>query len=215
MCSPLPVAYISYNGKFLKADREGVRGTLFNKDRVEINLSFNLTTPVRNDATRSGMPDLRSTVEIGPAVNLHLWRSSDARVRFDLRMPLRAAFSVKAVPDMVGWTFSPHFALDIADPFGYAGWKWGMLTGPLFADRRYHEYFYSVAPQYATASRPAYEANGGYAGTEFITAPVQAFPQVLDGGVHALRHPFPAPPSKRARWCGGIATGRRVSASPG
>ena len=30
---PLPVPYIVYNGKFLKADRDGVRGTLFNQDR--------------------------------------------------------------------------------------------------------------------------------------------------------------------------------------
>ena len=53
---PLPVPYIVYNGKFLKADRDGVRGTLFNQDWLEINLSFNLTTPVRNDRERSGMP---------------------------------------------------------------------------------------------------------------------------------------------------------------
>ena len=46
---PLPVPYVVYNGKFLKADRDGVRGTLFNQDWLEINLSFNLTTPVRSD----------------------------------------------------------------------------------------------------------------------------------------------------------------------
>jgi outer membrane scaffolding protein for murein synthesis (MipA/OmpV family) len=63
---PLPVPYLIYNGKFLKADRDGVRGTLFNQNWLEINLSFNLTTPVRNDRERSGMPDLRSTVEMGP-----------------------------------------------------------------------------------------------------------------------------------------------------
>ena len=32
---PLPVPYIVYNGKFLKADRDGVRGTLFNQDWID------------------------------------------------------------------------------------------------------------------------------------------------------------------------------------
>src|SRR5579863_9629630 len=88
---PLPVPYIVYNGKFLKADRDGVRGTLFNQNWLEINLSFNLTTPVRNDRERSGMPDLRPTVEIGPSFDFHLFRSGDRKVKLDLRMPLRAA----------------------------------------------------------------------------------------------------------------------------
>src|ERR1700760_4449204 len=92
---PIPVPYILYNGKFLKADREGVRGTLFNQDKLEINLSFNLTTPVRNDRIRSGMPDLRSTVEAGPSFDLHLFKSDDEKVKFDLRMPLRAAMTVE------------------------------------------------------------------------------------------------------------------------
>src|SRR5882672_10452538 len=51
---PLPVPYLVYNGKFLKADREGVRGKLFDQDWVELNLSGNLTTPVKNDRERSG-----------------------------------------------------------------------------------------------------------------------------------------------------------------
>ena len=43
-------------------------------------------------------------------------------------------------------------------------------AGPLFATSRYDDYFYSVAPQFATANRPAYQAHGGYAGTEFLTS---------------------------------------------
>ena len=36
---PLPVPYIVYNGKFLKADRDGVRGTLLNQAWLDINLA--------------------------------------------------------------------------------------------------------------------------------------------------------------------------------
>src|SRR3984957_18655902 len=129
---PLPVPYFVYNGKFLKADRDGVRGTLFDQDRVEINLSVNATTPVRSDRERSGMPDLRPTVELGPSFELHVLRSDDARIKLDFRMPLRAAFTVESSPRMIGWTFTPRLNLDIADPLGFAGWKLGLLAGPLF-----------------------------------------------------------------------------------
>jgi MipA family protein len=178
---PLPIPYVVYNGKFLKADRNGVRGTLFNQDRIELNVSVNATTPVRSDRERNGMPDLKSTVELGPSFELHLLRSDDARIKFDLRIPLRAAFTVEASPRVIGWTFTPRFNLDVADRFGFAGWNLGLLTGPLFADRRYHDYFYTVAPQYATAARPAYQAVGGYAGTQAIVAISKRFPRFWAG----------------------------------
>ena len=95
---PLPLPYILYNGTFLKANRDGIRGTLLDQDRFEFNLSFDATTPVRSDRARSGMPDLKSTVELGPSFDLHLMRSDDARVKLDLRMPLRAAVTVEDAP---------------------------------------------------------------------------------------------------------------------
>ncbi|HSY96078.1 MAG TPA: MipA/OmpV family protein [Steroidobacteraceae bacterium] len=178
---PLPLPYLLYNGKFLKANRDGIRGTLFNQDRFELNLSFDATTPVRSDRERSGMPDLKSTVELGPALDLHLMRSADGDVKLDLRMPVRAALTVEASPKIIGWTFTPRLALDLKHPFGFAGWNLGLLTGPLFADRRYHAYFYTIAPQYATPTRPAYEASGGYAGTQFISALSKRFPKFWVG----------------------------------
>jgi outer membrane scaffolding protein for murein synthesis (MipA/OmpV family) len=178
---PLPVPYVVYNGKFLKADRDGVRGTLFNQDWMEINLSFNLTTPVRNDRERSGMPDLRSTVEVGPSFDFHLFRSDNRRVKLDLRMPLRYAATVESSPQIIGWTFSPRLNLDLRDPFGLPGWNLGLLAGPLFADQRYHDYFYSVAPQFATASRPEFQAKGGYAGTQTLAAFSKRYPKFWVG----------------------------------
>ena len=178
---PLPVPYFVYNGKFLKADRDGVRGTLFNQDWLTINLSFNLTTPVRSDRERSGMPNLKSTVEVGPALDFHLFRSDNRRVKLDLRMPLRAAATVESSPRIIGWTFSPRFNVDIKDPFGLPGWNLGLLAGPLFADRRYHAYFYSVAPQFATPSRPEFQAAGGYAGTQTLAAISKRYPKFWVG----------------------------------
>ena len=178
---PLPIPYLRYNGKFLKADREGVRGTLFDHDWVEVNLSGNATTPVRNDRARSGMPGLKSTLEVGPSVDFHLLHSTDSRIKVDVRVPLRAAITAAAPPKFVGFTFTPRLALDVADPFGYADWNLGVLLGPLFANRRYHEYFYSVAPQFARLARPAFRADGGYAGMQSIVALSKRFPRYWVG----------------------------------
>src|SRR5260370_18255443 len=100
------------------------------------------------------MPDLKSTLEIGPSLDFHLLHSTDSRIKLDLRLPLRSAVTVGGPPRLIGWTFTPRLALDVADPAGFAGWNAGLLVGPLFTDRRYHEYFHSVAPPYPTPSRP-------------------------------------------------------------
>ncbi|MBD3793465.1 MAG: MipA/OmpV family protein [Campylobacterales bacterium] len=39
-----------------------------------------------------------------------------------------------------------------------------LKTEPLWASEAYHDYFYSVKPQYVTAIRPEYQANAGYSG---------------------------------------------------
>ena len=166
----LPLPYLYYRGKFLRSDRNGIRGKLFRQDWIELNISANATTPVRRNATRAGMPDLRSTVEIGPSLDLHLWKSADDRVKFDVRLPLRGVFTVQARPHSIGAVFAPNASIDVKDVAGFQGWYFGALAGPLFADHRYHDYFYTVAPQFATLARPAYQARAGYSGVETLVA---------------------------------------------
>jgi MipA family protein len=182
----LPLPYFIYRGTLFKADRDGVRSLLFNQDRVELNVSVNATTPVLNDSARAGMPDLRSTLEIGPQLQVHLWRSADERVKLDLRVPVRAAFTVQADPRYVGLFVAPNISLDIAQFRGEDGWKLGFLAGPLFANQRYDAYFYTVAPQYATATRAAYDAPGGYAGAQVLAALTRRFPSYWIGAY--VRH---------------------------
>ncbi len=207
---PVPVPYLVYRGKFLRSDHNGLRGRLFNEERMELNLSVNGTTPVRNDSSRHGMPDLRPTVEVGPALDVHLWKSADTLLKLDLRLPARAAFTVQASPRLVGVFLAPHLNLDITERRGDDGWKLGLLAGPLFATRRYDEYFYRVAPQYATADRPAFEARGGYAGTQLLAALTRRYPHYWLGAY--LRHDtlagasFAASPLVRREsyWAGGF-----------
>jgi hypothetical protein len=182
----LPLPYFYYRGKFLRADRNGVRGLLFNQSWIELNVSADATTPVRRNAAREGMPDLRSTIEIGPSIDMHLWKSNDQRVKFDVRVPLRSVFTVQAVPHSVGWVFAPSAVVDVKDIAGVTGWYFGALAGPLFADHRYDDYYYTVAPQFATPERPAYQATAGYSGAEILASLSKRYPSFWVGAY--VRH---------------------------
>jgi outer membrane scaffolding protein for murein synthesis (MipA/OmpV family) len=182
---PVPVPYFVYRGKFLLADRNGVRERLFNQDRVELTISVTGTPPARNNAAREGMPDLRPTLEVGPSLNTHLWRSDDGhdmgKWKLDLRMPARLAVTIESSPKAIGWTFAPQLNLDVTNIGGLHGWYFGVLAGPLFANRRYDEYFYAVAPQFERPTRPAYEPSGGYAGTQMIASVSKRYPSYWVG----------------------------------
>jgi outer membrane protein len=180
---PVPVPYFVYRGPFLKADREGVRGELFDRKYVELSISLNATIPVRSEdnAARRDMPDLRPTIEVGPSLDVHLWRSADERMKLDLVMPLRMPVTIESSPESLGWIFSPRLNLDIEDVAGYTGWSFGAGVGPLFTADRFHEYFYSVAPRFATTVRPAYEADGGYSGTHVLASLSKRFPKYWVG----------------------------------
>lgn len=180
----LPVPFFVYRGEFLKADRNGVRGRFFDSDRVELNVTLGASAPVdsKDNPTRLGMPNLKPTVEMGPSLDITLWRASDRRAKLDFRLPLVTGVTIESSPRSTGLQFSPRLNLDLQDPAGLTGWNLGLVAGPLFGDRRQHQYFYSVAQQYATPDRPAYEAHSGYAGAQFLAAVSKRFPSFWVGG---------------------------------
>lgn len=180
---PLPLPYFIYRGKFLKADREGVRGELFDKRYLELSMSMGATIPVSSDSNdaREGMPNLRPTIEFGPSLDVHLWQSAKKDLKLDLVMPLRMPITLESSPKSLGWNFSPRLNLDIANFAGQQGWNFGIGVGPLFGGSKYHEYFYSVAPRFQTAERSAYEAKGGFSGMHMIAAISKLYPRYWVG----------------------------------
>jgi outer membrane scaffolding protein for murein synthesis (MipA/OmpV family) len=179
----MPFPYIVYRGTFFKADKDGIRGAFFDSDRVELNVSVGASVPVESDDNRArqGMPDLQPTVEFGPALDINLWRSRDRRYALDLRLPVRAAVTVSGEVHDVGWEFSPRLALDVTDVEGLAGWNLGLLAGPMYGSERSHDHFYSVAPEYATADRPAFDAEAGYAGSQFLVSVSKRYSRIWVG----------------------------------
>lgn len=165
----LPFPYLVYRGEFLKADRDRIRGLFFRSERSELNISVNGSVPVNSseNAARRGMPDLDPTAEVGPNLQLMLYRDAADDIRIDLRLPVRAVIATDFSRVYgVGWVFTPQLNVDLRNTGLGEGWNVGIAAGPLFGNRRYHDYYYGVAPQYANASRPAYAAAGGYAGLQ-------------------------------------------------
>lgn len=180
----LPVPYFVYRGPVLKVDRESVRGLLLKEKDFVIDVSINGAVPVKskNHNVRDGMPNLAATFELGPSFNWTLFKAENGNRKLDFRLPVRPVFSIDSDGiDHVGWLAQPQINLDLRNLPGLAGWNLGMLAGPIFGDARYHQYFYSVGRAYATPTRAAYQARGGYGGMQFIAALSKRYPQYWVG----------------------------------
>jgi MipA family protein len=166
----LPSPYFVYRGEFLKADRDGVRAQLFDSDRAELTVSLALSPPASSDdiTARAGMPDLRANFEVGPQLNLTLWETERKARQLKLLLPLRTAYTLERNPRSLGWVMHPKLNLDVTDVPGLPGWNLGMQLGPLFGDRKQHQYFYGVDAAYARVDRPAYKAGAGFAGMQYL-----------------------------------------------
>jgi MipA family protein len=163
----LPFPYFSVRSRFLDADRGQVRGKLLRSDDWSLDVDFGGNVDVTSSDTkeRQGMPDLDWLGEVGPALRYHAWRGGPGN-GIDLVVPARVADSVHVL-DFHHRGFDSDPRLEWRATWFQAGNDRLILDADLaarFVDRGYTGYYYSVAPQYATATRPAFDAPGGYAG---------------------------------------------------
>lgn len=163
----LPFPYVVVHSQFLDVDRNRVRGKLLKDDRFAIDADFAGGVSVTSDDTRErqGMPDLDWLGEVGPALRYHAWHGGPGN-GIDFVLPARVATSVHVLKfHHRGFDSDPR--LEWHGTWFQGGGDRLILDANLsarFVDRGYAGYYYDVAPQYATATRPAYEAPGGYAG---------------------------------------------------
>ncbi len=162
----LPLPYIHYRGAVFQIDRSGAHGDLFRSDRIKLDISVNAGPPAKSHQSdaRTNMPDIDPTVEAGPSLQIFLGQDPVNDKRWSLLLPLRAAAATDfSHVQRIGWIFSP--SLHYVTPNIAKQWDFSASIGPLYATEDYHDYYYEVAPAFATASRPAYNARGGYSGS--------------------------------------------------
>ena len=109
------------------------------------------------------MPDLAWVGSVGPVLNYYLGDDKNQIIKWHLRK----AISFEDGLESVGFVSELAYRQNIILPSNAWGEARLVTTASLnFASSKYNDYFYGVAPQYATANRAAYSTDGGFAGTQ-------------------------------------------------
>lgn len=181
----LPIPYFVYYGERLRVDRRGVRGELLGSARVSFSVSASLGPPSNStNGARTGMPDLDPTIEIGPSLDIELDDgASNRNPLVMLRLPLRTAIATDLSHwHNVGWVFLPNISFDFKNIGPGNDWTLGVSTGPIFASNAYHDYYYTVRPEFVTPTRPAFDAPAGYSGSSIAVTMSRRFNGYWVGG---------------------------------
>jgi hypothetical protein len=159
---PFPTFF--YRGDVVRSDENGgIRGRIINSDRLEINLSMGGAPPgrTRNIEVRNGMPDLPFILEFGPGLIYKVIPASqDHKWSLSFNLPVRVpvAFNKTKLDDR-GIVVNPllfgyySFIPKKFRTFFFASYRWG--------NKEFNETYYQVDPQFATSTRPAYQAKKG------------------------------------------------------
>ena len=166
---PMPVPI--YRGRFLRLFEDNdkpIRGVIFERERIKLGLDLDMTFPSDSDDidARTGMPDLDLLLQAGPELDLKFIRDEFLKGSWHLALQGRGAVSFDGLdPSFRGLTFSTEFRYIVQvsdrDEFKFR-------IAPTFATSRYMKYYYQVDPQFVTAERTAFDAKGGYLGTDFV-----------------------------------------------
>lgn len=168
----LGAPYLIYRGEVFRFGDGSIASVVpVETQRVKLGLSFDAAFNSDSDdnEARQGLPDLDFLLGAGPELEIRLLRRryrGDETARLDLALQARAVISTDfADVERRGFVFQPRLRLERRN-FRRSGVDLFTSIGPIWATERLHDYFYEVDAAFATASRPAFEASGGYFGTE-------------------------------------------------
>lgn len=163
---PVPVPI--YRGDVLKSDDDGVRAELVLNERYkfDISLDFNLAIDSDDVELRQGMDDIDTLLQIGPSLEVKL--KEDEESLWLLKFPIRANIGFGDGVDSFGYTFAPNITYFRNFAFRGEAWRFGAAFGPSFGSGDYNNVYYGVDPEFATLTRAAYQADGGYSGARTL-----------------------------------------------
>jgi hypothetical protein len=170
----IPLPFPIYRGRFLRLGDDSekpIQGRVFHTDRFQLNIDFDLNFGSDSDDidARTGMSDLDFLLEAGPELIMPFLDSDLTKGHMELALQLRGAFSFDGLdPSWRGIVFNPE--LRWIRPLKQKNQQIKIRLTPAFASNDYMDYYYGVSPEFATPIRPAYDAKGGYLGTELSFA---------------------------------------------
>ena len=165
----LAVPYIVYRGDILRVggeeSRGAVSGRFFNTEKFEFDISLSAAFPVDsgNNNARRGMDDLDFLFGIGPQFIFKL--INEPGKKLNLNMQARSVYSTDfSSVDHRGYVFNPKLSYS-REHITDLNLKVSARVGPVFATEKLMDYFYTVDPEFVTPTRPAYDADAGYLGS--------------------------------------------------
>lgn len=160
----LVLPWVVYRGPLLRIDRGALTVRALRTPRTELDVGFALSlgSNASDVQARRGMPDLGTLVEFGPRLKINLGELDGDRPAWRLDLPLRGVFDASDGLRHRGYAFEPQLVYETRRD---GGWGLQASAGLVFGDRELNDTFYGVAPAFATASRPAYEARAGLIGS--------------------------------------------------
>jgi len=180
----IALPFFIYRSPVVRLGDGGLRAVALERARFKVDVSFGggISSSAESGGVRDGLPDLDFLFEVGPRAQL--------------------VFVNRAMPDGGRWQFSSSAALRYVvstdfsslDGLGVlgelglsavrrrvAGTRFDLIArlNAVVAEDRLHEYYYEVAPEFANTTRAAFDAGGGYLGTElFLGAAYRPTPRV-------------------------------------
>ncbi|WP_233267317.1 MipA/OmpV family protein [Paraglaciecola sp. L3A3] len=163
--------YVVYRGKVVRVgDGSIVRAVAVDKSWYELDISMAASFGANSDdnTLRAGMPDLDFIFEVGPQLKMRIADfkfAQHGRSELFLNLQARAAFSTDfSGIDHRGYVFQPQLA------YVQRGWlsektALSINLSPSWATEDLHDYFYQVDSNDVTTERQAFDAKGGYMGT--------------------------------------------------
>lgn len=158
----VPFPYLTYQSDKLTIARNEAVGKLWQRDNWSLNLNFAGALPVNSEdnGLRQGMPDLHWMAEFGPRLDYQILQSATQQIT--LQFPLRKAIATDIQHwQSTGWRFEPRIVLQqhLSEQLRLTS-----QLAALWSSAQYHQYLYGVSADYATPTRPFYQANGGFSG---------------------------------------------------
>ncbi len=168
----LPLPYPVYRGSRLRFGEDFdkfAQGRVVRRPRVRLNVNLNVNFGEDSEdlAVRSGMPDLDLMLEVGPELEINLNDRDSQEGALFLSLQLRAGISFNGGDSSGrGYVLSPQLEYRIDKAFGMRN-DWLFRWTPTWVSEDYADYYYEVAPEFATPNRPLFDASSGYLGSEF------------------------------------------------
>ena len=161
----VPVPHFLYRSENIEVDN-GLQATFFRTEKVRLDLSADFGVPVNSadSDVRVGMTDLDLVIQLGPSLEVTLdggrFKPNHTRLEFPLRAAIATDFRSA---EHVGWIFEPRLTFETRRPHK-TGFAYLLSGGLRFSTEQYNDYYYEVSADFATPTRPVFDAKSGYSG---------------------------------------------------